>query len=295
MKEHIEHPPIERIILARGVRGMDRLARYLPPDYCAKAAAATWGARERAILTTGFYILAAGAPETDGPPGTFFLARGLALCGSRVAFACEPEVLDLLHGLVRAYWQQDIPPPELIPFPVMGMEESEGLAREIYTRVQPTLVVAIERCGRTEEGKHLNRRGQDITTYTAHVDYLFNAPGAVTIGIGDGGNEIGMGCLTREIAAELGNATPCVTPADHLVIATVSDWGAYGLLAYLSMHAGRDLLPTREEVLGSLEMLAGMGAVHAMSLKAEPAVDGFPAEVVAVVVEELRSTIDHRP
>jgi hypothetical protein len=284
----MDHPAIERIILARGERGMDRLARYLPPDYCAKAAEALWGARDRVMLTTGFHILAAGGPETDGPPGTFFLGRGLALCGSRVAFVCEPVVLRLLEELVDVYWPARLTPPELVRFPVMDLEPSETLARNLCSRWKPTSVVAVERCGRTEDGKHLNRRGDDITPYTAHVDYLLDGTGALTVGIGDGGNEIGMGCLTKEIAVELGNASPCVTPADHLVIATVSDWGAYGLLAYLSKHAGRDLLPTRAEVLGSLEVLAAMGAIHAMTLKPEPAVDGFPAEVEAGVVEELR-------
>ena len=37
-------------------------------------------------------------------------------------------------------------------------------------------------------------RGRDITPQTARVDYLFDG-GVPSVGIGDGGNEIGMGNL----------------------------------------------------------------------------------------------------
>ncbi|HUS13438.1 MAG TPA: glutamate cyclase domain-containing protein [Chloroflexia bacterium] len=281
------HHPIEQILLARGWRGMDRLARHLPLDYCAQAARAAWDARPRALLTTGFYV--SGHPETDGPPGTFFLARGLAHGGATVGFVAEEETLALLRALAAALWPAHLPAPQYLPFPIADSDASRAFSADLCAAWQPSLVLAVERCGRNAEGRYLNRRLGDITPYTAQVDELLDAPGAVTIGVGDGGNEIGMGRLADVLQAELEMATPAVTPADYLVAATVSNWGAYGLLAYLSAHAQQDLLPTNAEAAAALRMLADHGAVNGMSGRAEAIVDGFPPEVEAAVLDELRA------
>jgi hypothetical protein len=141
------YPPIESIVLSRGWRGMDRLARHLPPDYVARAAAAQWDHRARVLITTGFYV--AGHPETDGPPGAFFLGRALAHCGAMVAFVADAEPLRLLELLAGdGGWWRDrsrrydvagappvqtaelkpptadlVHPPDFIEFPIAGAAE----------------------------------------------------------------------------------------------------------------------------------------------------------------------------
>jgi len=65
-------------------------------------------------------------------------------------------------------------------------------------------------------------RGLDISSYTAPLDELFTAGPWETIAIGDGGNEIGMGSLPRELIAQHvdhGETIACVTPARHLIVA----------------------------------------------------------------------------
>src|SRR5215213_994220 len=99
------HPPIENLILANGWRGIDRVARHLPPDYAARAAQALWDARQRVLITTGFYV--GGHPETDGPPGAFFLGRALARCGAAVGFVADPDPLALLRGLAETLWEAE--------------------------------------------------------------------------------------------------------------------------------------------------------------------------------------------
>jgi hypothetical protein len=313
------YPPIEAIVLSRGWRGMDRLARHLPSDYLGQAAAALWARRARVLITTGFYVN--GHPETDGPPGAFFLGRALAQGGAAVAFAADPEPLALLAALAGdGGWgpgggggrgpgvggqgskvDNSVPtpnpppptpmdPPQFIEFPITGAEESRARAEQIVAEWQPTAVVAIERCGRTAAGRYLNMREGDITPWTAQVDDLLAAPGALTIGIGDGGNEIGMGTLAAQIRAELGRADPALTPAAHLIVATTSNWGAYGLVAYLSRHAGRDLLPTTAEERAALHLLDANGAVSAGDLP-PPHVDGYSLDIDCAVLEALRGAI----
>ena len=59
-------------------------------------------------------------------------------------------------------------------------------------------------------------RGQDTSEYHAKLDYIFLHHGT-TVGIGDGGNEIGMGNLAEHIPSveQLPNE-PCVTTVSHL-------------------------------------------------------------------------------
>ncbi len=308
------YPPIETILLARGWRGMDRLARHLSADYAAQAAAALWDRRARVLITTGFYVN--GHQETDGPPGAFFLGRALAQCGAVVGFVADPAPLALLEALAEdgGWWRDrserfDVPgakpvqtaelkpptaelvhPPDFIEFPITGAAESRIIAAQIAADWQPTAVIAIERCGRTASGRYLNMREGDITPWTAQVDDLLATPGVLTIGIGDGGNEIGMGTLAAQIQAELGRAEPAITPAAHLIVATVSNWGAYGLLAYLSRHAGRDLLPTADEEWAALHLLHAHGATSAGTIP-PPHVDGYSLEIDRAVLEALRAAI----
>src|SRR5438876_433702 len=72
----------------------------------------------------------------------------------------------------------------------------------------------------------------------APLDELFAAGPWDTIAIGDGGNEIGMGALSRPLIARHvahGETIACVTPARHLIVAGVSNWGAYALLGALAV------------------------------------------------------------
>ena len=285
-----DHPPIERLILANGWRGIERVARYLPPDYAARAARALWDHRARVLITTGFYV--GGHPETDGPPGAYFLGRALSRFGAAVGFVADADPLALLAALhEQVAWGAEAPPPEFLPFPILDAAASRTFAAALTGRWRPSAVVAIERCSRTRGGQYLNFRRVDISPWTAQVDDLLAYPDAVTVGIGDGGNEIGMGSLAAAITAELGIPEPAATPAQYPVLATVSNWGAYGLIAYLSRLAGRDLLPADAEEIAGLDALVANGAVNGVSGRAEPIIDGFAPEIQVALLARLRGVI----
>src|SRR5437867_13267482 len=101
MTPQITQPPIEQLILAHGTRGIEKLAHHLQPDYAARAARALQNS-PRVLITTGFYVEA--RPETDGPPGAFFLGRALAAQGASVYFVGEPDVLMLLRATAEQLW-----------------------------------------------------------------------------------------------------------------------------------------------------------------------------------------------
>jgi hypothetical protein len=138
--------------------------------------------------------------------------------------------------------------------------------------------------------------GNDISAYTAKLDYLFTQ-GIPSIGIGDGGNEIGMGNL-YEVVRQTPNLPrqPTVTRVDQLIIASVSNWGAYGLVAALSLQAGRDLLPSDEEATAAIRTIVDLGAVDGFSSLPDYGdsgyrVDGFTLEENLAVLSRLREMV----
>ncbi len=161
-------------------------------------------------VVTGFFIPAATPPafETDGPLGTLFLVRALSHFGS-ASFLGEPVLTTTMTRGAR----------------FVGFEPNQVDS--------PTHFVAIERGGPSADGRRYTMRGRDIT---GHLDpNLDNFPvGAVTIGIGDGGNEVGMGRVPHDTVVRNipnGDRIHCRVPTDHLIVAGVSNWGAYALAA----------------------------------------------------------------
>ena len=259
---------IEDIILDRDRRGIAALRPHVPPDYCDRAAALALDNPGTVLVATGFYILAAGAPETDGPPGAVAIGRALEALGNRVLYVTDRYSLPVVAGILGS-------DEAVVDFPVADDESSAAFAADLLAEHEPSLLVAIERCGPTDEGLYKNMRNRDITGYTARVDRLFTGE-TPSVGVGDGGNEIGLGNLEAQVPqVPTLVEKACVTTVDELVIASVSNWGGYGLVAAMSRRAGRNLLPGVDEEREMVKVSADLGAVDSMSLKAEYRVDGF--------------------
>jgi D-glutamate cyclase len=244
-------------------------------------------------LITGFFVprAAVAAPETDGPVGTALLAAALAACGVPARIAVDTPCA----GAVRAAAGEA---GGGVAVDEVGVDDRMGLDRLIGTWRETGVshAVAIERCGRSGDGRPRNMRGVDVSPWTAPLDDLFLAGPWTKLAVGDGGNEIGMGRLPAGLIARTvpnGAAIACVTPCDHLVVAGVSNWGAYGLMAALAvlrpewrdtiakfLTAERDLAVTRATV-------AKAGAVDGVTARPEATVDGFGPEIHGALIDEL--------
>ena len=271
---------IEEVILRHDQRGVSALRPHLPPDFCRQAAQLVAEHPGLVFLTTGFYILRTRTPETDGPPGAVVIGQALQRLGRDVLYVTDQVSESLMTALTSA--------EQVLCFPVADQVESALYARWLRERYRPALLISIERCGRTADGRYLNMRGLDVSAETAQVDFLFE--GSIpSVGVGDGGNEIGMGNVAEAVAAcSKLVADPCVTRVSRLVIASVSNWGGYGLVAALSAIAGRDLLPTVEEERRLVERTAALGAVDGTTGEPDGRVDGFDPAVTAEILTDLR-------
>ena len=276
---------VEDIILSSDQRGISLLRKYLQKDFCTKAAVAVLDNPGTAIIATGFYIRSAGYIETDGPPGAIAIGRALNRLGYRVVYVTDKHGMAALEAIAD-------PSSIVYEFPILDSQASNILASNICNKFDPSIMIAVERCGINELGKYSNMHGQDITQYTAKIDCLFQN-NITSIGIGDGGNEIGMGNLYSQVKENSKLVRfPTTVEVDELVIASVSNWGAYGLIAAISSIKDQNLLVSAEEEIEIINTLVGLGVVDGMSGKPESFVDGFDLDSNSKILQNLHSFLN---
>jgi hypothetical protein len=272
---------IENVVLARDHRGVSALRPYLAPDFCERSASLVLQHPGTVLIVTGFYIPAGCAPETDGPPGAASLGAALASLGYRPVYVTDERSSAVVRGLAEG--------APVVEFPIADHETSRAFAAALLAAQAPSLAIAVERCGLTDEGLYRNMRGDDVSAYNAKVDYLFTAE-LPSVGVGDGGNEIGMGNLLPVIPLVMPmSGPPCATKTTRLVIASVSNWGAWGIVAALSRLTGHSLLPAAAEARAQLERTLELGAVDGVSGRRTLTVDGFSADENERVLGEMHA------
>src|SRR5207244_9390295 len=145
---------------------------------------------------------------------------------------------------------------------------------------------------RTSTCYYLCMRVESAAEWNAPLDALFlEAPRrVVTVGVGDGGNEIGMGAVRARLlraAPHLAKAATVVS-ATHLVVAGTSNWGAYGIVAELSRLVRRQLLHSAEDERRMVQACVDAGAVDGVTRKPEATVDAMPVAAHGSMVAVLR-------
>ena len=285
MNEQNLAPAIERIeMLARhdpGNRGLASFAanRELLPS------AAELLRGERVIIVTGFCIRAAQIGETDGPPGALAIADALRQLGKEVVLVSDQYSSGLLAAGAEQFGK---------PFEIVDLELPQQVADqqidELVAAFKPTQVLAIERPGNAPDGHRYSMRGEILDDLVAAADRLLAPQRAYrTIAIGDGGNELGLGCLRESLKARVthGELIFCATPADYVIPAGISNWGAYALVGALSLLAGRLLLRPPEHERAVLQAILAAGAVDGCTRAPTLSVDGLPWDDYAAVLNDI--------
>ena len=268
----------EEIILSHSHRGMDILKDYLPLRFVRRAARRINELpRGKVLITTGFYV--DGHPETDGPAGTFVLASALRQIGFEPVIITDSVCSNLFAdtGHATLFCENDFVP------------------EEILNSVDPVSLISVERCGINTDGVYANMLGADISEHTAPVDRLFKTAmnaGIYTVGIGDGGNEIGMGNLRDVISCKL-NISSCIVETSDLIIADVSNWGAYALCAELGILNGKKLLPEYKYIMSFMERMVDSGYIDGVTRQHTATEDGYPPEVSFQIINSLLEVQSH--
>jgi hypothetical protein len=313
----------------RGVSGFRHNGRWLAEGMLEGAARELASHAQAVAIVTGFCVADVAPPsaETDGPPGALFLAGVLAASGIDVVLVSDRYAVPLLKLGCRVA-EIDA---ELFEVPLDRHDTSwlEGFFRTSIGK-RLTHLISVERVGPSHTPESLaaqrraaprlrlqeflaevppehrdichNMRGVAIDDYTAPAHRLFEAVQQggrriKTIGIGDGGNEIGMGTIAWEsLRDSLGGPQAgriiCRISADFPILAGVSNWGAYALACAVASLRGRgDLLAAWDEERERhlLETLVDEGgAIDGLTRRREPTVDGLALDGYLDVFKEIR-------
>ena len=273
---------IQNIILEHDYREMSLLSKKMNYLYIKESAEMILEniSKGKIIISTGFYEIIPKTIETDGPPGAFSIGNAITELGGEVIYLIESHTKDFIGKDQKT-----------IIFPNTTKEESLKFAKNIIKDHEPSALISIERCGVTENDRYLNISRQDISNYNAYIDVLFDLH-KNTIGIGDGGNEIGMGNLYEYISSsDKYIDEPTISKAKHLIVTTVSNWGGWGLAASLSLLSNKNLLETTKEATDIMQDQLNLGAVDGANFKSELSVDGFDWETNKNILLKLHTLL----
>lgn len=242
--------------------------------------------------------------ETDGPLGAAVLARALSrgLGAVPVILCKEPHVdpiaacctavglgvTDLERALSRRYSCAIVP---------LASEDGPALiqARHLWDRLQPKAVIAIEKLGPNVEGISHSGFGKPLNDDAKfyHFVNLAREEGALSVGIGDLGNELGFGIIAEEVRRI--NPFPqivCSVATDVLVVAGSSNYGAYGVAAYLAYLLKRpEILHDADADRRMLEDCVRVGGQDGLTTLQDLLVDGQPSVVSQSIVELLQALV----
>ncbi|NXG52271.1 GLUCM protein, partial [Psilopogon haemacephalus] len=263
------------------------------------------------LLTTGFPTHFTYEPpeENDGPPGALAIAAMLQALEKEVAIVTDQRAMNLNKKIIEEAVQIGIlkKPVPLLSYQRESADSALTFLCENGNPGKPRFdhLVAIERAGMAADGNYYNARKVNIKHLVDPIDELFLAaqiiPGVSTTGVGDGGNELGMGKVKDAVKKHIknGDVIACDVEADFTIVAGVSNWGGYAIACalyilntceihdrYLRKAVGFPQLPkkatwlpalpsvTKEEEL--LKTLVKHGVRSGKTASLEMEVDGLP-------------------
>lgn len=255
------------------------------------------------------------APETDGVVGAAVLARAMDLgFRAKPVVFCEAECVDIVRACCAGAGLRVTDDPAksvllghsvvVLPF-TKDPDKAARDAGRILDEMNPVAAIAIERPGRNEKGAYHMANGRAIDEFVAKLDVLFEGVadrGGLTIGIGDLGNELGMGALkaaTRELIfygqrcrCGCGGGVGAVFESEATLIASISEDGVYAMLACLSHLLDKpELLHSTEMETRVLQAACDSGAIDGPTGLPVPAIDNVDVKTHNHMIEVMRDIV----
>ena len=263
---------IEIMMVEQNLRGMQNLYAHQQTGTYLRAAKSLFDASNTILIGTGFAVKQTF--ETDGPVGAIALYKALQALGKNPILVCGNPLYSALQADFNCF-----------ELPLNNFADALAFSKTALANLQPDCVLSIERPGLCNGNKYYNMRGIDISADCGCFDFFITQAPCPTVAIGDGGNEIGMGNLSQYMT-EL-NIMPSLTCCDELLLADVSNWAAYGIIAFLSRWSKQDLLENID-TLAILQYLSERGSVDGVTHKNELTEDGLHAMHGQQLIARLR-------
>jgi hypothetical protein len=256
------------------------------------------GAPARIGIVTGAAVpIHMPVGENDGPFGALVLAGTLERIGHTTTIYTDSEIVTPMQALVARAGQKTV-------VVELGRDDPGQLQQAAEAS---DILVAIERLGCNPNGHMYGMTATTRDGFRAMVDEMFAAHAALgrrSLGIGDGGNEIGFGAIREELVRRLphinqADKTPCgggvfsTTPTTRLVVGSTSNLASYGVCAALALLRGDPALcHTQEEEVALHHVGVGLGLADGGGGGIIAATDGIPVEASAAVVLLMRAIVE---
>ncbi len=235
--------------------------------------------------------------ESDGPPGASAMARGLRAIGFDVEIFTEEACIDGVLGMNGLLGVD-------VPVTALPMERETPEHQRIADALDALIVT--EKLGVNEKGIQHSVTGVSREGMRAYVDPIVNVmneAGKLTVGIGDGGNEIGFGSVYDAARDLISNGRTCkcgcgggiitVTKVKHMFPVAISNWGAYGLVGTLAVGFERpDIVVTPDEEHKILSRCIDLDLVDGGSGRVAYRLDGVAGEASTSCVTMIREIVN---
>ncbi|MBM3505883.1 MAG: DUF4392 domain-containing protein, partial [Alphaproteobacteria bacterium] len=252
--------------------------------------------------------------ETDGPMGAAAIARAIELAlAAKPIVVTEERNIDPVVASVEAaglmvcddaLFVQRNGVALVQPYP-LGLA-GKAHANTLFDRYNPAAVIFIEKGGPNRKGVFHSIMGTgrqpDIMANCHYMVEQAASRGVLSIGVGDGGNEIGCGNILDAVTRIQPYGKKClcscqggigtVVKTDILVFASVSNWGGYGIVAALAGLTDRlDVLHDTATELRMLEACVAAGGMDGAYARMIPYVDGTCAAVQTSLIVMLNEIV----
>ena len=183
-------------------------------------------------ILTGFCCMN-GTCETDGPLGSVVLCSILKYMKYNTILLTDEysnKVLSSIRDNNKILIVNDI------------YQDNNKTLKKEFLEENISFIISCERPALSEKNNmYCTMRAKNISNVTGNLDLLFpvnnNKKKYLTIGIGDGGNEVGTGIIKDKVKINVPMGVEICTNSycDYLIMAGVSNWGAIALAASLSI------------------------------------------------------------
>lgn len=263
-------------------RGLDKVKLRGQMENCVNSL----NSSKTVVIVTGFPVKSAEVGETDGPPGALTLAYTLNKLNKKAIIVTDKYSEAIIRAGAKALTLKT----EIFIF---EEDKADEQSEEILYKYKPDHIIAIERPGRSADNKCYSMYGEDITCFCPNTDILFikakenNIP---TSAVGDGGNELGMAKVKDIVKKNVykGHIICAQFETDNLIVAGVSNWGAFGICAGLSLLNDNVLMFNDDKYEKLMKEIVKAGAIDGCSKKREISVDGISYEENLTVYNKLK-------
>ena len=275
---------------------------------------------EAVFISFGFATPPNYVQETDGISGAVFLAKALKSLGVATVLMID-ERADLIHITREVLKSVNLKPVFINKYP-LNMDNfrnawipvvtlrtayplTKGEITEIFEDLPPSIIVFIEKAGHNYLGVYHSMKGIDISQHHSHVEESINVAriyDTITVAIGDGGNEVGMGVIEDTVRKVVAYGNTCKCPCkggiaasssvDYLITSVVSNAGAYAMELLLLKSLGKlNYAHTVNDEIQCLRSAVSNGAVDGITGAPEVMVDGLSQNTYEELLHRILKAI----